>query len=114
MWLRENCHKCNNLVKYRILDKKVSGTLDQSRGCLIIYHEQKKDKLYNKSTDCMSNLLQVVYKLNQASNALKKAHWFTLPFIVHIYKYIHYKVDKSIAFVVNPKLIRCEINVKTC
>jgi hypothetical protein len=52
----------------------VNGTLDQSRGCLIVYHEQKKDKLYGKSTECMSNLLQVVHKLNQASTALKKAH----------------------------------------
>lgn len=58
----------------RILDKKVSGTLDQSRGCLIVYHEQKRDRLYNRSTECMSNLLQVVHKLNQASTTLKKAH----------------------------------------
>jgi hypothetical protein len=55
------------------LDKKIIGTLDQSKGCLIIYHEQKKDKLYAKSTECVTNLLQVVYKLSQASAALKKA-----------------------------------------
>ena len=57
----------------RILDKKVFGTLDQSRGCLIVYHEQKKDRLYEKSTECVSNLLQVVHKLSQASATLKKA-----------------------------------------
>ena len=49
--------------------------MDQSKGCLIIYHEQKKDKLYSKSTDCMINLLDVIDKLNEASTALKKAHW---------------------------------------
>lgn len=55
-----------------ILDKKIFGTLDQFYGCLIIYHEQKKDKLYGRANDCMGNLLQVVYKLNQATSALKK------------------------------------------
>jgi hypothetical protein len=49
------------------------GTLDQSRGCIIIYHEQKKDKLYNKATQGITNLLQVVEKLNQASITLKKS-----------------------------------------
>lgn len=33
-----------------ILDKKITGTLDQSRGCLIVYHEPGKDKLYDNST----------------------------------------------------------------
>jgi hypothetical protein len=50
------------------------GTLDQSKGCLIIYHDLNKDKLYNKSTECIANLLDVVHKLNQASAALKKDH----------------------------------------
>lgn len=58
---------------FRILDKKVLGTIDQSKGCLIVYHEQKKDRLYGKSTECIGNLLQVVDKLNQASLTLKKA-----------------------------------------
>lgn len=48
------------------------GTLDQSNGCLIVYHEQKKDKLYGKSTECITNLLGVVHKLSHASSALKK------------------------------------------
>lgn len=61
---------------YRILDKKVLGTLDQSNGCLIVYHEQKKDKLYGSSNECIANLLQVVEKLSQASFALKKATWY--------------------------------------
>lgn len=47
--------------------------MDQSKGCLIVYHEQKKDKLYGKSTECISNLLDVVSKLNTASLTLKKA-----------------------------------------
>ncbi len=34
-----------------ILDKKITGTLDQSRGCLIVYHEPTKDKLYQSSSD---------------------------------------------------------------
>jgi hypothetical protein len=29
-----------------ILDRKITGTLDQSKGCLIVYHEPAKDKLY--------------------------------------------------------------------
>lgn len=57
---------------YRILDKKILGTLDQSNGCLIVYHEQKKDKLYSMSTECITNLLGVVHKLNHASSTLKK------------------------------------------
>jgi hypothetical protein len=56
-----------------ILDKKILGTLNQSRGCIIIYHEQKKDKLYNNATQGITNLLQVVEKLNQASITLKKS-----------------------------------------
>lgn len=48
-----SCRKCNLfiiiIIIIRILDKKITGTLDQSNGCLIIYHEQKKDVLYSSS-----------------------------------------------------------------
>jgi 26S proteasome regulatory subunit N6 len=57
-----------------ILDKKITGTLDQSRGCLIIYHEAKKDKLYDNSSQLIENLLEVVNKLSEAGVALRKAH----------------------------------------
>lgn len=33
-----------------ILDRKITGTLDQSKGCLIIYHEPAKEKLYDHSS----------------------------------------------------------------
>lgn len=55
-----------------ILDKKVTGTLDQSRGCLIVYHEPAKDKLYHHSTELIENLLLVVDKLSEAGVALRK------------------------------------------
>ena len=43
-----------------ILDKKITGTLDQSKGCLIVYHEPAKDKLYEHSSQLIENLLLVV------------------------------------------------------
>lgn len=55
-----------------ILDKKVTGTLDQSRGCLIIYHEPAKDKLYEHSSELIENLLNVVDKLSEAGAELRK------------------------------------------
>lgn len=57
---KENCLKCKYLSNLRILDKKITGTLDQSNGCLIIYHEQKKDVLYNGAGLVIENLLATV------------------------------------------------------
>jgi hypothetical protein len=56
------------------LDKKITGTLDQSNGCLIIYHEHKKDVLYSSSAQVIENLLATVEKLSEASITLKKQH----------------------------------------
>lgn len=42
--------KIERKLSEMILDKKITGTLDQSRGCLIVYHEPGKDKLYDNST----------------------------------------------------------------
>ena len=55
-----------------ILDKKVTGTLDQSKGCLIVYHEPSKDKLYHHSSELIENLLGVVDKLGESGAALRK------------------------------------------
>lgn len=63
------------MINFRILDKKITGTLDQSNGCLIIYHEQKKDILYNGAGQVIENLLSTVEKLSEASLTLKKQHW---------------------------------------
>ena len=41
--------KIERKLSEMILDKKVTGTLDQSNGCLIVYHEPRKDKLYENS-----------------------------------------------------------------
>ncbi len=46
----------------------------------------------------MTNLLQVVYKLNQASTALKKAHWSTISSSLLIKK-IELKEIKINAFI---------------
>lgn len=78
------------------------GTLDQSKGCLIVYHEQKKDKLYGKSTDCIGNLLQVVHKLNQASFTLKKTTW---SYCQHVLTY--FQINWSIIISVWKKIQAC-------
>lgn len=57
------------------MDKKILGTLDQSNGCLIIYHEQKKDVLYTGAQQVIENLLSTVDKLSEASITLRKQHW---------------------------------------
>ena len=57
-----------------ILDKKITGTLDQSRGCLIVYHEPAKDKLYERSSNLIENLLDVVEKLSEAGITLRKTN----------------------------------------
>lgn len=72
--LKENSHKCTYFVICRILDKKITGTLDQSNGCLIIYHEQKKDVLYTGAQQVIENLLSTVDKLSEASITLRKQH----------------------------------------
>lgn len=58
-----------------ILDKKITGTLDQSKGCLIVYHEPAKDKLYQSSSTLIENLLSVVEKLSESRVALRKQNW---------------------------------------
>lgn len=55
-----------------ILDKKITGTLDQSKGCLIVYHEPAKEKLYEHSSTLIENLLSVVEKLEESRVALRK------------------------------------------
>ena len=50
------------------------GTLDQSIGCLIIYHEKPENKLYNNAGVVIENMVQVVEKLSDASRVLKKTH----------------------------------------
>ena len=59
-----------------ILDKKITGTLDQSKGCLIVYHEPSKDKLYLHSSELIESLLGVVDKLGESGAALRKGNWF--------------------------------------
>jgi hypothetical protein len=55
-----------------ILDRKITGTLDQSKGCLIVYHEPEKDKLYEHSSQLIENLLSVVDKLSESRVVLRK------------------------------------------
>jgi len=54
-----------------ILDKKFNGTLDQGAGCLIIFDEDKYDKLYETAINTMDNLSVVVDKLFEKAKMLK-------------------------------------------
>jgi 26S proteasome regulatory subunit N6 len=54
-----------------ILDKKFDGTLDQGNGALIIFDEDKVDKLYENSLDTMKNLDLVIDKLFDKAKLLK-------------------------------------------
>lgn len=52
-----------------ILDKKLSGVLDQGEGCLIVFEEQGSDKAYEaalKTIKKLSDVVEVLYT-NQAS-----------------------------------------------
>ena len=57
-----------------ILDRKITGTLDQSKGCLIVYHEPAKDKLYQHSSELIESLLVVVDRLGESGAALRKGN----------------------------------------
>jgi len=54
-----------------ILDKKFDGTLDQGNGCLVIFEEDKCDKLYENSVATMENLSTVSDKLYERAKTLK-------------------------------------------
>jgi len=54
-----------------ILDKKFDGTLDQGNGCLIIFDQDKCDKLYETSIEAMSNLEVSVDRLFEKSKLIK-------------------------------------------
>jgi len=54
-----------------ILDKKFDGTLDQGNGCLIIFEEEKNDKLYETGINTLDNLNLVVDKLFEKAKLLK-------------------------------------------
>ncbi|KYQ91582.1 26S proteasome non-ATPase regulatory subunit 11 [Tieghemostelium lacteum] len=53
-----------------ILDKKYNGILDQGTGTLIVFNEQKEDKLFNSSLDTMTALSKVVDLLYDKTNKL--------------------------------------------
>jgi len=60
-----------NKLSEMILDKKFDGTLDQGNNCLIIFEEEKGDKLYENAMDTMKNLDLVVDKLFEKAKLLK-------------------------------------------
>jgi len=43
-----------------ILDKKITGTLDQGTGCLEIFEPPQEDKVYAAALDTFSNISRVV------------------------------------------------------
>jgi 26S proteasome regulatory subunit N6 len=52
-----------------ILDKVITGVLDQGAGCLIIYDETQRDESYDaalQTIDKLSNVVDALY-INQAS-----------------------------------------------
>lgn len=60
-----------NKLSEMILDKKFDGTLDQGNGCLVIFEEDKCDKLYENALDAMNNLSTVAEKLFEKAKTLK-------------------------------------------
>jgi 26S proteasome regulatory subunit N6 len=60
-----------NKLSEMILDKKFDGTLDQGNGCLVIFEEDKCDKLYENALDAMNNLSVVADKLFEKAKTLK-------------------------------------------
>jgi len=60
-----------NKLSEMILDKKFDGTLDQGNGCLVIFEEDKCDKLYENALDAMNNLSIVADKLFEKAKTLK-------------------------------------------
>ncbi|KAM9955541.1 hypothetical protein ACTFIW_000446 [Dictyostelium discoideum] len=53
-----------------ILDKKYNGILDQGTGTLIVFEEQKEDKLFNCSLETIGALSRVVDLLYEKTNKL--------------------------------------------
>ena len=53
-----------------ILDKKLSGILDQGAGVLIIFDESKEDKTYAAAIDTIASLSKVVDTLYQKAKKL--------------------------------------------
>jgi 26S proteasome regulatory subunit N6 len=54
-----------------ILDKKFEGTLDQGSGCLIVFDEPPKNKLYEKTLSMYKSLNTVVDSLFDKAIAAK-------------------------------------------
>lgn len=53
-----------------ILDGLISGVIDQGNGWLIIYEEQKADKIYELGLDVVKNMTQVVNSLYEKASVL--------------------------------------------
>lgn len=60
-----------NKLSEMILDKKLTGTLDQGNGCLIIFDELPCDNLYSNSLKQMTAMDTVVDKLFEKAKLLK-------------------------------------------
>jgi 26S proteasome regulatory subunit N6 len=55
-----------------ILDKKIPATLDQGRGCLVIFDEPPLDKTFGESLKIIGNLDKVVDSLYEKTHKLKE------------------------------------------
>mmetsp|Transcript_43567 Transcript_43567/g.57691 ORF Transcript_43567/g.57691 Transcript_43567/m.57691 type:complete len:142 (-) Transcript_43567:79-504(-) len=58
-----------------ILDEKIRGTLDQGRGCLIIFEEEEPTEMFDHAIDTFNNLDQVLDSLYEKSQKFKEKYY---------------------------------------
>lgn len=63
-------HQVEKKLSQMILDKKITGILDQGEGVLIVFEETVKDKTYEAALQTLTNMSKVVDTLYQKAKKL--------------------------------------------